>query len=83
MLDILVTVGVILVLIALAALLLHLINTHHEQRIAAAHYEDFHAGDPPRSGKDGEERAGRGEERRQRGREGPEGGDGGPPPREG
>ncbi|OEU86494.1 hypothetical protein DB35_22405 [Streptomyces abyssalis] len=47
MLDILVTVGVILVLIALAALLLHLINTHHEQRIATTHYERFHPGNPP------------------------------------
>jgi hypothetical protein len=49
MLDILVTVGVILVLIALAALLLHLINTHHRQDVATADYERFHAGDPPES----------------------------------
>ena len=45
--DILVTVGVILLLIALAALMIHLINTHHEQRIAALDYERFHPGDPP------------------------------------
>jgi hypothetical protein len=48
-LDILVTVGVILVLIALAALLLHLINTHHRQDVATADYERFHPGDPPES----------------------------------
>lgn len=47
MLDILVTVGVILVLIALAALLLHLIGAHHRQDVAGAHYERFHPGNPP------------------------------------
>jgi hypothetical protein len=81
MLDILVTVGVILVLIALAALLLHLINTHHEQRIAATHYERFHPGDPPRTATDSGEDAGLGERREQRNREGPDRGGGGPPPR--
>ena len=72
MLDILVTVGVILVLIALAALLLHLINAHHRQDIATAHYESFHPGDPPpgTSADPGEE-TGRGERGRQD-REGPE-----------
>ncbi|NLU75923.1 hypothetical protein HCC61_25270 [Streptomyces sp. HNM0575] len=49
MLDILVTVGVILVLIALAALLLHLIGAHHRQDVATAHYESFHPGNPPRA----------------------------------
>lgn len=68
MLDILVTVGVILVLIALAALLLHLINTHHEQHIAAADYERFHPGQPPQTPRsrgadtDGAERNGEGGE---------------------
>ncbi|WP_314175786.1 hypothetical protein [Streptomyces winkii] len=74
MLDILVTVGVILVLIALAALLLHLINTHHEQRIAAAHYERFHPGDPPRPHRSERE----GEKGRDEARRRDEGG-GGPP----
>lgn len=45
--EILVTVGVILVLIALAALMIHLINVHRDQRVAAFHYERFHPGDPP------------------------------------
>ncbi|QPP07884.1 hypothetical protein G4Z16_17400 [Streptomyces bathyalis] len=72
MLDILVTVGVILVLIALAALLLHLINTHHEQRIAATHYERFHPGDPPPTATDRGEETARGEGPEQRDREGPE-----------
>lgn len=57
MLDILVTVGVILVLIALVALMLHLTNAHQEQRVATARYERFHPGDP-RSGPS-EEREGR------------------------
>ena len=48
--DILVTVGVIVVLIALTALLIHLLNVHHGQRIAETHYDRFHAGDPPDTG---------------------------------
>jgi hypothetical protein len=72
MLDILVTTGVILVLIALAALLLHLINTHHQQGIAAAHYERFHPGDPPKT----EQR-----DRERRDRERRDEGGGGSPPR--
>jgi hypothetical protein len=43
--DILVTVGVILLLIALAALMIHLINAHHEQGIAALDYEQSRPGD--------------------------------------
>ncbi|SCK38063.1 hypothetical protein [Streptomyces sp. WMMB 322] len=81
MLDILVTVGVILVLIALAALLLHLINTHRDRSIATARYEDFHPGNPPRSPGDREESTGRGAPREQQDREGPERGGDGPPPR--
>lgn len=47
MLDIVVTVGGILVLIALVALMLHLINTRQQQGITAADYEEFHPGNPP------------------------------------
>lgn len=53
--DILVTVGVILLLIALAAGMIHLVNERHEQSIATHHYESFHAGDPPGGGKAGTE----------------------------
>ncbi|MCH6161271.1 hypothetical protein [Streptomyces marispadix] len=74
MLDILVTVGVILVLIALAALLLHLINTHQRQDVATADYERFHPGDPPES---------RSESDSAGNREGKPDAGGGPPRREG
>ena len=59
MLDILVTVGVILILIALAALLLHLVDEHQRQRVATADYERFHPGDP-RPGSSGEPASGQG-----------------------
>lgn len=81
MLDVLVTVGVILVLIALAALLLHLINTHHEQDVATAEYERFHPGNPPPTPQSRGEDTARDERQEQERRY--EGGDGrgGPPPR--
>jgi hypothetical protein len=55
MVDILVTVGVILVLIALTAMLLRLIDRHHARDVATAHYEPFHPGKPPPAPQDGDE----------------------------
>jgi hypothetical protein len=51
--EILVTIGVILALIALAALMIHLINVHRDQRVAAFHYDRFQPGDPPDTGRAG------------------------------
>ncbi|MFC4495823.1 hypothetical protein ACFPA8_16980 [Streptomyces ovatisporus] len=52
--DILVTVGIILLLIALTALMIHLLNVRHEQSIVTHRYDTFHPGNPPESaGADG------------------------------
>lgn len=58
MVDILVTVGVILVLIGLTAMLLRLIDRHHARDVATAHYESFHPGKPPPAPQDGDEGGG-------------------------
>lgn len=47
--DIIVTVGIILILIAVSSLVIHLINAHHAQDVAEHDYDAFHPGDP-RSG---------------------------------
>ncbi|MGH3309935.1 MAG: hypothetical protein ACRDP3_05030 [Streptomyces sp.] len=47
--DILVTVGVILAMIAVGALVIHVINVHHAHDIAEHEYEAFHPGDPHES----------------------------------
>ncbi|GGO56542.1 hypothetical protein GCM10012287_50370 [Streptomyces daqingensis] len=54
--DILVTVGVIVLLIALTALMIHLLNVRHQQSIVTHRYDTFHPGNPPEG--EGAEQAG-------------------------
>lgn len=57
--DILVTVGVILLLIVLTALMIHLLDARHQQSIATHRYDTFHPGNPPGGGAAGQHDDGR------------------------